>query len=190
MSDTAQRIFILRRTAVEAVLNYEIWWAFRSPDRPAHHHDVMNRYPLLFRTAINAHFVAMLLPLYRLFETRRDSHNLPQLLKRLEGNGQISPQRLSEFRAQYGALKPIWIKIQSLRNYVFGHRSAKVEIDEVFEKARITPSEIRDFINDVQILLNRISADLDDSYESFHTHSGEEAVQMLEDLKRFHLGNA
>jgi len=61
----------LQDAAIAAGLNYEIWWALKST-RPKYI-DVFNRYLGYFSVAIHAHFVALLVALYRIYETRNDT---------------------------------------------------------------------------------------------------------------------
>src|SRR3989337_990975 len=68
----------LQDTTTTASLNYEIWWIFRGSETRPKYVDVMNHYRLYFHAAIGAHFVAMLVALYRLYETRPDTHNIPK----------------------------------------------------------------------------------------------------------------
>jgi len=83
MSEIDRYIEELRDTVRVAWLNYEIWWVYKSTDTRPEYVDTMNRYPLFFQTSIHAHFVALLVALYRLYETRDDTYNIPTLLKLL-----------------------------------------------------------------------------------------------------------
>jgi hypothetical protein len=50
----------------------------------------MNRYHLFFSTSIHSHFVALIVALYRLYEKRRDTYNIPRLTDLLEKEGRVS----------------------------------------------------------------------------------------------------
>ena len=52
--------------------------------------------------------------------------------------------------------------------------------------SRITPNEIGAFIEDVELFLNQIFKEDEDSCHAFNTNAREDAEQMLEDLKRYH----
>jgi len=73
----------VRHTAEVASLNYEIWWIYKEKNSRSKFINVLNRYPMYFQTSIHAHFVALVIALYRPFETRKDSLNLSMLLKSL-----------------------------------------------------------------------------------------------------------
>ncbi len=70
----------LRHTVSVAVLNYDIWWVYKSDRTRPQYVDTMNRYRIFFTTSLHAHFVALIVALYRLYEKRRDTHNIPGLI--------------------------------------------------------------------------------------------------------------
>src|SRR5712692_2198242 len=80
-TDINNYISELRHTVTVAALNYDIWRVYTNPDDRSQYLDTMNRYRLFFTTSIHAHFVAMLVALYRLYETRTDTYNVPSLLR-------------------------------------------------------------------------------------------------------------
>src|SRR6187455_2633293 len=84
MSDEVERyVEELRNAVTVAWLNYEIWWIYKSSDTRSEFVDTMNKYNLFFHASIHAHFVALLVALYRLYETRDDTYNIPTFLKLL-----------------------------------------------------------------------------------------------------------
>ena len=101
MSDPSTTINELRQSATQASLNFEVWWAFKNDENRPAFVETMNRYPAYFQTAINAHFIALLLPIYRIFETRTDTHNLRGLLSSLRAVQKIDATQLSEFEDAY-----------------------------------------------------------------------------------------
>jgi hypothetical protein len=173
----------LQDTATTAGLNYEAWWVFRGSETRPKYVDVMNRYRLYFHAAIGAHFVALLMALYRLYETRPDTHNIPQFLTRLEEEGALKPEDLASLRAQYAAAKPLWVKVSILRNNVYGHRALDLDIEEAFEKAGIVPNDFRDLVTQTKALLNDLTLKLRDSTHAFNLSATRDTVRLLEDLK-------
>ncbi|MCE9508282.1 MAG: hypothetical protein K8R48_08250 [Alphaproteobacteria bacterium] len=121
----------LRHSIKVASLNHDVW-DFYDKNR-AEYLPVLNdsQYLLFFVTSIHAHFVACITPLYRLYETRNDTHNIPRFLKSLEDNKTFSEESLKEINELYARAKPIWVKVSRLKNEVFGHRSKDLKIQEV-----------------------------------------------------------
>ncbi len=173
----------LQDAATTAGLNYEIWWVLKSSHTRPKYIDVMNRYIGYFRVAIHAHFVATLIALYRIYETREDTHNFPTLLDRLESDGALGGNVLTSLRAQYRELKPLWVKVSILRNEGFGHRSLERGTEEVFAKADVTGNELKELVERTKSMLNELTGALRDSMHAFNLNATRDTIRMLDDLK-------
>lgn len=174
----------LRHIVTVAGLNYEIWWALKSDQTRPQFVDVLNRYPIYFQTAIHAHFVALLVSLYKLYETRADTYNIPRFLKLLQSGAALEPGVLASLDRQYQEMKPLWVKVSILRNKVFGHHSTAHSVEDAFREAAVTPNELRDLVAKTKSLLNELTQNLDRSTHAFNLGSGGEVVQVLEALQR------
>jgi hypothetical protein len=173
----------LQDAATAAGLNYEIWWAFKSSDTRPKYIDVMNRYLGYFWVAIHAHFVAMLIALYRIYETRPDTHNFPKLLDRLEANGALTADVIASLRSQYQQLKPLWVKVSILRNEAFAHRPIELDTGAVFAKAGVTRNELKALVEQTKSMLNELTRELKDSAHAFNLNATRDTIRMLEALK-------
>lgn len=171
----------LRHTVTMASLNYEIWWIYK--EKRPEYVDTMNRYTLFFQTSIHAHFVAMLVALYRLYETRKDTYNIPELLCRLRKENSLKEEVLNELDNMYQELKPLWIKVNILRNKAFGHRSTDYTFEEVFEETSVNPDELRDLVEGTKRLLNALSHAWDRSSHAFNLEVQDDTIRLLDDLK-------
>src|SRR4026209_1229952 len=101
----------LRHTVSVAVLYYDIWWVYKSERTRSKYVEIMNRYHLFFSTSIHSHFVALIVALYRLYEKRRDTYNIPRLIDLLEKVGRLSVIALTSIRAKYATAFPLWRKV-------------------------------------------------------------------------------
>ena len=173
----------LQDTVTTASLNYEIWWTFRGSETRPKYVDVMNRYRLYFHAAIGAHFVALLMALYRLYETRPDTLNIPKFLDRLESDGALEAVELSTLRDRHAAAKPLWVKVSILRNKIYGHRALDLDIEEAFERAGVTPFDFRDLVAQTKELLNDLTHRLRSSTHAFNLSATHDTVRLLEALK-------
>jgi hypothetical protein len=183
-TNLAPHIEALRHNANVASLNYDVWWVYKSEKYRPVYAETMNQYLSFFETSIHAHFVALLIALYPIYETRKDTFNIPQLLKTLEKEGQIPFNVLTKANAIYAKVKPLWVKVGVLRNNVFGHRSDSEAIEEIFKAAGITPNELKELIELTKHLLNTISRALDGSVHAFNLAATDATVRMLENLNR------
>jgi len=175
----------LHHTAVVAALNYEIWWTYKEKHSRAKYVNAMNLYSLFFQTSIHAHFVALLIALYRLYETRDDTFNVPGLLPLLEKCQDFPSDALAELKQLSHEAKNLWIKVCILRNEAFGHRSKKYSLTDVFKRAKVKPKELRELIEKTEDILNKARYPLDRASYLFNLRS--EATQvttrLLDDLK-------
>lgn len=174
----------LRDTVIAAGLNYEVWWIYKEKNSRKKYVDTMNDYTMFFQTSIHAHFVALLVALYRLYETRPDTINIPGLLKLLDENDGISKAALNEIRYLHQEAHNLWIKVSILRNEVFGHRSSKYSVADVFKRAGVTPNELTDLIEKTKVLLNKITHEWDKDTHAFNLEASHDTHSLLEDLTK------
>ena len=185
--DIDRYISELRHTITVAGLNYEIWWIYKSNNTRPGNIEAMNRYRLFFQTSIHAHFVALLVALYRLYETRNDTFNIPSLLKILREEARLPEATLNVLEKIYKEkAKPLWIKVNILRNKAFGHQSVAHTVEEVFEEAEVTPNELRDLVEATKKLLNELTHALDKSVHAFNLEARKDTLRLLEDLRKMH----
>lgn len=182
--DPSKYIEDLRQTAVTASLNYEIWWSYKGTDTRPRFVKIMNRYPAFFQTSLHAHFVALLVALYRLYETRKDTFNIPTFLKRLRTSNTLPISKLEEIDALYSSAKPLWQKVSVLRNNAFGHRAATYTVEEVFMLANVSANELRDLIEITKSLLNNLSKEITHSTHAFNVDVASEMERLFGDLTR------
>lgn len=188
-TDIDRYISDLRHTITVAGLNYEIWWVYKSEDTRPVYVEAMNRYGLFFQTSIHAHFVALLVELYRLYETRDDTFNIPSLLKILKVEARLSDATLRLLEEIYkNEAKPLWIKVNILRNKAFGHRSVAHTVEEVFGEAGVMPDELRDLLAVTKKLLNELTHAWNKGVHAFNLGSREDTLRLLGDLKGMHKG--
>jgi hypothetical protein len=182
--DPEEYISELQQTVIAASLNYEVWWTYKSEDTRPKFVDAMNDYTVFFQTSIHAHFVALLVALYRLYETREDTFNIPSLLCLLRSNSTLDGVTLDRLDAMHAAIRPLWIKVNILRNKAFGHRTRAHTVAEVFQEACVTPDELRDLVVNTMELLNALTRTRDRSVHPFDLGAKDDLVRLLTDIKR------
>lgn len=174
----------LQRAIVTAQLSYEIWWVYKEKDSRARFTDVLNDYPLYFRMSIHAHFVAMIIALYRLYETRKDTFNLQQLIRLLKKQNKLTIEEIKNIESNINSAKLLWQKVSLLRNNIFAHQSSKFDGDEIWERANVTPNEFKELIDETKAVLNIITHLWDRRGHAFNLSATHDVVKLLEDLKR------
>lgn len=172
----------LRHSVTTASLNYDIWRVYNGEETRPKYIGVMNRYNLFFHTSLHAHFVALLIALYRIYETRKDTCNIPTLLQHLRDQEKIDPEEIECFYEIYDKAKPLWIKVSVLRNMAFGHRSNALTTAEIFQKAKVTPNELRNLVDLTKELLNAVSTVAIKNSHAFNLEATSPTVDLLENL--------
>jgi hypothetical protein len=174
----------LQHAIIVARLNYEIWWVYKEKESRKRFVEILNDYPLFFQTSLHAHFVAMIVSLYRLYETREDTINLPQLLRLLKNHATIPNQEIKRMESEINQMKPLWAKVSVLRNKMFGHRSNALDYDGVWKQASVTPNQFKKLIDESKGILNEMTTQWNRSGHAFNLSATQDTVQLLEDLKR------
>ena len=95
-----QDIMELRNTLVVASLNYEIWWFYKEKDNRKKFIDTLRIYKPFFEISLHAHFVAMIIAIYKLFETRSDTVNMHQLIGLLKEEGVIPQRKIQKIESK------------------------------------------------------------------------------------------
>ena len=169
-----------------ASLNFDIWWVYKSKDFRPTYVKTMNCYLEFFETSIQAHFIALLVALYALHETRGDTFNIPRLVRILKKENAISGNALTNVTQLLAEIKPLSIKVGILRNKAFGHRSDSLTIAQTFKQARVMPNELKRLVELTKNLLNAVTGDLDGSVHLFNLGAGQATIRVLKDLKTLH----
>jgi len=175
----------LKNTIVAADLNYQIWWIYRGPFRKKYV-DILNKYPHFFLVSIHAHFVALIIALYRLFEKRSNKYtiNFHDTVKLFEEEGILNPEKLELMNEKVESAKEIWIKVSVLRNECFGHLNKNVINNELepFKKAKVTPDDLKKLIDYSKDILNELASEFGRFSYAFNLSSENDTIRLLDDL--------
>ena len=177
----------LYHTTTVAMLNYEIWWVYKSEETRPVYVDVMNKYVLFFQTSIHAHFLALLVALYMLYETRNDTFNIPSLLNIMRNESRLPEATIDLLEDIYRKeAKPLWKKVNTLRNKAFGHRSVAHTVEDVLKDAKVMPNELQNLMEVTKKLLNKLTYSWNKSVHAFNLRAREDTLRLLDDLKKIH----
>jgi hypothetical protein len=172
----------IQDTIIAAEHNHDIWWIYRSKDTRPKFIDVMNTYLAFFQTSIHAHFVAMVIALYRLYETRRDTISLSRLLKVLDRDHPLSEDAKNRVTDLMQKAKPLWIKIGIVRSEVFAHLSDGEGIEDSFKKADLKYRDFKDLIELSKTIINVITQDYNRNTHAFNLAAEFDTKALLTDL--------
>ncbi len=187
--DISKNLEELQNTIKTANLNYEIWWIYKNKETRELYLDAVKTYPLFFQISFHAHFVAMIVSIYRLYETRKDTINIPQLVKLLENKNVISNKDIEEIKFDIKQIKPLWVKVSVLRNNAFGHSSNELDYDEILKEANVKLNQFKEIIDESKSILNKITVLWNNSSQAFNLKSTKDTIKLLEDLKQLKAKN-
>ena len=139
LNPTAQAI----ERVVELTYCYEIWWSLVDRDSKEAFSPVCEQYDEFFPTAIHSFLLSITVITYQLFETRRDTISINSLLEPLQNS---HSGLVSQIKSEIDQQKPTIVKIFSLRNNVYAHRSNASVPEDVFKKVGVTPNQLRDVV--------------------------------------------
>ena len=103
----------------------------------------MNEYPEFFRFDYHAHFISFVVHIAALFERKATTVNIPNLVSDAGQHSHNTDSLTIEAERLLAQVKSIIKKAVFLRSNLFAHRSAKLNYDEVFKRASVTPDELR-----------------------------------------------
>jgi HEPN superfamily AbiU2-like protein len=183
-ADPGRHLSELQHRVIVAWRNYEVWWIYKGKHTRPKFIEAMNQYSLFFETSIHAHFVALLMALYQMYETRSDTFNISSLLRLLKSNETFDVATLAKLETMHDAAKPVWVKVNILRNNAFGHRSVHYTTEQAFKEAGLTANDLRSLIEHTRDLLNTASYAWDRSDLPFDLSAGEDLTRLLTDVSR------
>ncbi len=182
MDEIGEQIQELKKALLEAGLSYDIWWELSNREARTEHLDDLNQYTIFFQSTIHAHFLTAVITLYRLFENRRDTINLPNLFQQVREKKLVAPEVENKLESAAEEIRENWTKICILRSNVFGHRSRKLSIEESYKRAGITPDQIKNLIKHMQDAMNIVSGEVLELEHSFELNPAEEVKRLLDDI--------
>jgi DNA-directed RNA polymerase subunit F len=154
MNTFEERLDELAQTANRADLHYTIWWIYRH-EGPTYK-KVMNEFLGFFRASLGAHFVAMVLELYKLLDSRTDSVSLKSLLEEAGKFSELDAETIDTLKEKVATLGPMREKVALLRHKLFAHRDRELSYDSVLASAAVKPDDFRDLIDRAFDILNEV----------------------------------
>jgi hypothetical protein len=121
-----ERVRIAGQLAVRSRIFFDIWWFYKGAGTRGKIIYMMNEYFEFFRFDAYAHFVAFVIHIAALFEDRRDTVNLPALIR--EAKDTITSWAARMVLAEYllTHARPLVQNVTILRSNLFAHRSTSL----------------------------------------------------------------
>lgn len=161
--------------------SYEIWWILVSDDGRKKYFWKMFHYKEFFQPTAYAHIISIVINLYKLFETRKDTLNFQRLIKEAEKMGLLDSKQIKN---ELEEAKALWIKISILRNKLFAHKNYHLTREAIYREAKINPNQIKRLIELSLIIFNSLWTCLRKKSKGIAELSTRDTNRVLEELKK------
>ena len=180
--DFDERIDVAAQLTKRAKIFYDVWWLYEGTDTRPIYLASMNRFSEFFRFDSHAHFVSLVIHLAGLFESRSDTINFPVLVAEAENLSLVNAAAIAQARTVLDQIASLPSKLTILRSNLFAHRSARLFYKEAFEKADITPDQVRDLAVAALRIANLLLSWRGLPEQHFHELSRHDAESLLKRL--------
>ena len=182
MNNLETKLDTLIQLVLRARCFFDFWWIYEGAPTRAKNLDAMNKYSEFFRFDPHAQQVAFTVYLCQLFESKPKTLNINGALR--EAKARNLPQNtIAEVEHLLQEAEPIVKKLVIIRSNLFAHRSLSLDYKTAFEKADITPNQIRrlceiglNTVNLLRVVLGQ------DQYE-FSDLPTEDLSRLLKDIE-------
>lgn len=165
----------------DAHYSYEIWWILVSRDGRKRFFKQMLHYKEFFQATAYAHIALVIINLYKLFETRKDTLNFNKLIRETEKRGLFDPKQINN---ELKEARRLWKKIGILRNRLFAHKNYLLTKEAIYKEAEINPNQIKKLIDLSLKIFNSLWISLGESPKKIDDFSTRDTNKILEDLSR------
>lgn len=158
---------------------YSVWKQFTNGRNQAEYEPTMERYPVFFDSIVRAHFSALVIALYRIYDKAEGTLTLRQLYGEVSAILQADPSIRTKTEKLHGEIEATWKKVCILRSNVFGHRSAKLNPEAAFKKAGLSPDDLGEMIRRAQRLFNWISRAIANKTYAFNLSAAKDISKFM-----------
>lgn len=144
--------------------------------------ETMREYNEFFRFTPHAYLVSFGIYIAGVFEKRRDTINFGAIIRDMTAAGDIQGSHKSTIEMLMTKAKSSADKATILRHNAFAHRTSKMSYDDVFDLAKISPSELRELTDVALDLFNSLAIVRGQKVQDFTDLPIEAAKSMMEAL--------
>lgn len=174
----------LSQEVLRARATYEAWWTLKSKKIRPKFVRTMNLYSEYFRVAIHSHFVAMLMVLFRMYDSDAKALSLPCLIRSLKCERSLPKDRQLKFERAIKGAEPTMKKTRLLRDKVFAHHDRPYTYERAFREANLSANEVRRLIERSLRIVNLLRKDKGMKIYIFQKSTEHDLLALLGDLHR------
>ncbi len=124
---------------IELARSYAIWWELVNVENRAQRERDIQAHEDFFGATAHAHFQAIVVVLYQLFDRNRTTKSIPNLLRRFEAT---DPGAVAKIKQD---VAPHWLilkKVFDIRGNVYAHRNGSLSPEDVFARANLSANAL------------------------------------------------
>jgi len=172
-------IVALRNVVIGAKVHGEIWRTLAARQNRKRFKKGFKSHESFLAYAVRANFLTTICLLYILGETKKGRAGIPLLLQELRKLKLLSPQLIKRFEQR---IKPIWMKVCTLRNNVFAHVNLQSDPSFFFKQVRLTPNQIKRLTRNAENLLNSVTRAVNRDTHAFNLGGKQLTLSVLKKL--------
>jgi len=173
----------IRKFISVSKLTYDAWWTLAGENSKDYEH-LRKKFPTHFELSKHAYLNTLIVTLYMALEDDRKTINIRQLVKQLKNEKQFMPENIKHIEGEISKAEIIWKKIRVLRCNQFVHCNYELSLTGVFRKADIKPIEFKEFISQLENIMNYISCVYNGSTHAFNIDNRYSTKQFMDSLVR------
>ena len=141
--DKAQQLALDSITAF--ALFYFLRCFLRIPDQKTKYTQVFKKHKKVLSLLPPAVFSMLILSLHKLLDESHNPVSISRCVSMALELSLISRDTQRYLKSRIKSVRPMWDKVDELRNSLIAHRDCGIPVKKVFEDARISPKDLREF---------------------------------------------
>jgi len=163
--------------------SYELWWVYLKEKGRKENFQVFLEYVAVFETMGYSSISNLIVNLYKLYDKQKSVYSILDLLKDIEKRNLLSKAEKKIVDKNLDFSLDVWAKVLKLRHNLFAHRNKDLTVKQIYDRAGVTPNNLRDMTKHTLELLNCIAPKLCESKRKFHRGVIKDFLRLLKKLK-------
>jgi hypothetical protein len=139
---------------IELARSYAIWWELVNPENRQKYQNTLTDHEDFFTSTAHAYFQSIAVMLYQLFDKRKGTKSIHNLLTVME------PANIDLVQKLRRDIYPHWLilkKVFDIRGNVYAHRNASLSPEEVFARAKLSVNALGALVGLTEDLIAEIA---------------------------------
>jgi len=181
MKEIDDYINTIRNFISVSKLAYDAWWSLAGENSKDYEH-ISKKFPTHFGISKHSYLNTLIITLYMTLENKNETVNIRKLVKLIKSVKKFKPDNIRTIEKEIEKSEIIWKKICIVRSNQFAHFNYGLSLSGVFAKADIKPVEFKEFISQLESIMNYISNIYNGSTHAFNSDNKYSTKQFMDSL--------